>query len=74
MAQVIRLTGILKDFTAGKDTIPAAAGQTILDALKSAGIPTELVALALVNGRQQPKDYVLQPDDEVTLFTVMGGG
>lgn len=70
----IRITGILKDFTAGRDTIPARVGETILLALKAAGIPTELVALALVNGVQQPKDTVLKQDDVVTLYTVMGGG
>ncbi|MFQ5886841.1 MAG: MoaD/ThiS family protein [Anaerolineae bacterium] len=38
------------------------------------GIPPDLVAVVMVNGRQEPKSYLLQEGDQVKLVPLVGGG
>jgi molybdopterin synthase sulfur carrier subunit len=37
-------------------------------------LPREKVRVIFVNGRAQPRDYRLQPGDEVGIFPPIGGG
>jgi len=52
----------------------SCAGATIEELLRKLVIPSELVAIALVNGLQRPKGYQLAEGDEVKLVPLMGGG
>ena len=70
----IRPLGMLKSYIGGESEIEVKAGQTIHRAMQDLGIPPEVVALALVNDEQQPKDYVLQDGDTVKLMAIIGGG
>jgi sulfur carrier protein ThiS len=74
MPATIRPAGLLKDYLGGKGEASVPAGQTVLEALEQLGIPSMLVALVVVNGEAQAKDYQLQEDDFVRLFAVIGGG
>lgn len=74
MPAILRPIGPLKSYLPGQVEVEVAAGQSIRAALESLGIPPQLVALALVNGAQQPKDYLLQEGDEVKVLAVIGGG
>lgn len=71
----IRLTvaGLLKNYLTGPLPEPRP-GQTIQTLIEELGLPSDLVAFVLVNGRQQPKSYVLQKGDEVKLAPLVGGG
>jgi len=44
-----------------------AEGQTVAEVLETLGIPSGLVAIVQINGRQELKDYVLQDGDVVEL-------
>ena len=71
----IRLTvaGLLKNYMKGLPPSPRP-GQTVQELIEEAGIPSELVAFVLVNGRQKPKSYVLKEGDVVKLAPLVGGG
>jgi len=47
---------------------------TVREAITSLNIPPEIVALVVVNGAQQSKDYLIQEGDEIKLLAVVGGG
>ncbi|MBC8263209.1 MAG: MoaD/ThiS family protein [Anaerolineales bacterium] len=67
--------GLLKKHIGDRETpIVTGEGQTVTEALDALGIPSMLVALVLVNGRQELKDYVLQNGDVVKLAPLLGGG
>ncbi len=67
--------GLLKKYLGDRETpIVTREGQTVADALEVLGIPSMLVALVLINGRQELKDYVLQDGDVVKLVPLVGGG
>lgn len=51
-----------------------AAGRSIDQALTELGVDTDLVAMVLVNGRQVPKNAILQDGDLVKLIPFIGGG
>jgi len=38
------------------------------------GVPSPLVGIVLVNGRQVEKSYVIEEGDEVKLIPLLGGG
>lgn len=44
------------------------------EVLEALGIPSALVAIVLINGRQELKNYVLQDGDIVKLVPLVGGG
>ena len=74
MSAQIKLVGILKSYVGGKPEVRVASGETIRESIKMLGIPSDLVALVMVNHTQQTKDYVVQEGDVVTLLAVVGGG
>lgn len=67
--------GLLKKYIGDKETpIVTGEGQTVAEILEALGIPSVLVALVLINGRQELKSYVLQDGDVVKLVPLVGGG
>jgi len=75
MGVTVILVGMLRKYaTAPSPTVMPCAATTIEDLLKHLAIPSELVAMALVDGVQRPKSYELAPGDVVKLLPLMGGG
>lgn len=74
MSAEIKAVGILKSYIDGKPSIVVTAGNTVRETMQALNIPSEIVALVLVNDVQQSKDYVVQEGDCVTLLAVVGGG
>lgn len=70
----LRLIGSLKDHVGGRESVRVEAGQTVRQALTVLGIRPEIVALVIVNGAHQAKDYRLMDGDLVELLAVIGGG
>jgi sulfur carrier protein ThiS len=66
--------GPLKNYTHGLAELSVEPGSTVRQTLKDAHIPPELVALVMVNGEQQNKDYVVAEGDVVKVIAVLGGG
>jgi len=67
--------GLLRNYAkAPSPIVLPCAGATIEELLKRLAIPSELVAIALVNGFQRPKSYQLAAGDVVKLIPLMGGG
>ena len=67
-------TGILKQYVNGQEAITLEPGKSIFEMLETLGIPSAMVALALVNGRQRFKDVVPEEGTTVTLLPLIGGG
>lgn len=74
MAATIRPVGFLKTYINNLDETSVEAGRSVRLTLAALGIPSEVVALVIVNEEQQDKDYVLQDGDVVRLLAVIGGG
>ncbi len=69
----LTVVGLLKRYAPHPPPAPQP-GQTIGELIEELGIPNELVALVIVNRRQQLKSYVLRPGDAVKLAPFVGGG
>lgn len=74
MTAHIKPLGIIKSYVGGKNLLEVEAGNTIRETMKQFGIPSELVALVLVNDKQESKDYLVRDGDVITLMAVVGGG
>lgn len=74
MSAVFRLTGSLKSYANNSSEVEIQAGQTVRQALLQLKIPPEIIALVLVNGQPQDKDYLIQENDLIQLLAVIGGG
>ena len=74
MSALIKPIGTLKSYIGGQAEIAVEAGRTVREAVKTLGMPPEIIALVLVNDAQQSKDYCLQDGDTVKLAAVVGGG
>lgn len=71
----VELLGILREHAeATPEDIGPAEGKTVADVIQALGVPADLVAFVMVNGRQQTKTYVIQPEDHVILIPLIGGG
>lgn len=71
----VELLGILRDQAkATPEEIGPAEGKTVADVIQALGVPTDLVAFVMVNGRQQPKTYRIRSEDHVILIPLIGGG
>ena len=71
----ITVIGLLKSYTQNRESLTLdAAGKSVSQVLAELGIPSVLVAVVLINGRQELKDYVLQDGDLVKLIPLVGGG
>jgi molybdopterin converting factor small subunit len=49
-------------------------GTTVGDLVNGLKLPREEVKLFFVSGRARPRDWLLEPDDEVGIFPLIGGG
>lgn len=66
--------GIIKSYIGGKTEIEIEAAQTVRETLRALNIPSDIVALVVVNDVPQSKDYCVQEGDVIKLIAVVGGG
>jgi len=67
--------GLLRNYVKSPPPLVLPCARATIEALlQQLAIPSELVAIALVNGLQQPKSYLLAEGDVVKLMPLMGGG
>ncbi len=66
--------GLLRPLLPQGEVALEASGRTVEQVLAELGIQSSLVAMALVNGRQLPKDTILADGDVVKLVPFVGGG
>lgn len=74
MTARIRPIGMLKQYTDNQPEVQIKSGKSVLETLLALGIPTEIVALVLVNQKPQDKDYIIQENDLIQLMAIIGGG
>lgn len=75
MAVQIEIVGILKDYVkTSPDEIAPPKGQTVAALIEQIGLPSDLVAFVIVNGRQEAKTYTLKNGDHLKLLPFVGGG
>ena len=70
----IRPLAQLKKYIGGQSETAVEAGRTVRETLSALSIPPDLVALIIVNGIPQDKDYCIVGGDEIKLFSIMSGG
>jgi len=68
------LVGLLRNYGPAQASLPVEPGETVLDLIRELGLNPDLVAIVMVNGRQQFKSHLLQPGDRVKLLPMVGGG
>jgi sulfur carrier protein ThiS len=74
MSAIIRPAGLLKQYIQDQTSVEVAQGFTIKETLNKLNIPSELVALVLVNGHSQEKNYQIADGDRIQLLAIVGGG
>jgi sulfur carrier protein ThiS len=74
MTAQIKALGVIKSYIGDKNEIVVDAGDTVRETMQRLNIPSEVVALVLVNDAPQSKDYRVQDGDVVKLLAVVGGG
>ena len=75
MPVTLRPIGHLKEMVNDQTELTVPAGITVREALTLVNIPSEVVALVVINGAHQTdKDIVLNDGDVVKLMAVIGGG
>jgi sulfur carrier protein ThiS len=74
MTAILKPFGILKEYIQGASMVSVPSNITVREAITTLNIPPEIVALVVVNGAQQSKDYLIQEGDEIKLLAVVGGG
>ncbi|MGB9521267.1 MAG: MoaD/ThiS family protein [Anaerolineales bacterium] len=74
MTAILKPFGILREYIHGASQVSIPSNITVREAITALNIPAEIVALVVVNGAQQSKDYLIQEDDEIKLLAVVGGG
>lgn len=70
----LTLVGLLRSYGPAQSSLPVVPGETVLDLIQELGLDPDLVAIVMVNGRQQFKSHRLQPGDRVKLLPMVGGG
>ena len=68
------LVGLLRNYGPAQTSLPAEQGDTVLDLIRELGLDPDLVAIVMVNGRQEFKSHRLQPGERVKLLPMVGGG
>jgi sulfur carrier protein ThiS len=75
MPVTLRPIGHLKSMVNDQSELTVPAGMSVREALNLVHIPSEVVALVIINGvHQTDKDTLLQEGDIVKLMAVIGGG
>lgn len=74
MAVTLIAAGMLKEYIGGRSRLELAPGSTVREMLEEIGVPPELVAVVVREGRLVPKDYRPQDGETIKVFTVIGGG
>jgi sulfur carrier protein ThiS len=75
MPVILRPIGHLKSMTNNQTELTIPAGISIREALALIKIPSEVVALVVINGvHTADKDTILNDGDVVKLMAVIGGG
>jgi sulfur carrier protein ThiS len=75
MPVTLRPIGHLKEMVNGQTELTVPAGISVREALALINIPSEVVALVVINSvHQTDKDTLLKEGDVVKLMAVIGGG
>ena len=71
----LRLIGHLKSMVDNQAEVTVPGGLSVREALASVNIPSEVVALVIINGvHTTDKDTILNDGDVVKLMAIIGGG
>jgi sulfur carrier protein ThiS len=70
------LVGPLRRYVQGQELISLDdwSGHTIFELLERLGVPSRMVAAAMLDGRMVRKSQVLNEGEELKLIPVLGGG
>jgi sulfur carrier protein ThiS len=74
MTALIRVTKALTGLLDGKEEFAVDAGHTVHETLIGLNIKPELIALVIVDGKLETKDYMIKENDVIKVMAVIGGG
>lgn len=66
--------GILSRYAGDRKEVEVEGGISVEEILAKLEIPSPLVGVVLVNGKQVDKSHVIREGDEVKLIPLIGGG
>ncbi|MCS7286980.1 MAG: MoaD/ThiS family protein [Anaerolineae bacterium] len=70
----IKIVGILSRYAGDRKEVEVEGGISVEEILAKLEIPSPLVGVVLVNGKQVDKSHVIREGDEVKLIPLIGGG
>lgn len=70
----VKVVGILSRYVGNQKEVEVKGGISIEEILAKLEIPSPLVGVVLVNGKQVDKSHVIGEGDEVKLIPLLGGG
>lgn len=70
----LTLVGLLRKYVPAESPLTVEPGRTVTEVITDLGLDPDLVAIVMVNGRQEFKSYRLQDGDSVKLVPMVGGG
>lgn len=73
MAQ-LKVNSALLEYSNGNRLVSIASGRTVRIILNDLNIPSDLVALVLANGEAVNKEYLVEPNDQIEIHPIIGGG
>ena len=77
MPQVtVNTYALLREYTDGRPSVVVqiAQGTTVRELLTQLGVPHQQVQILFVDHRAVTQDHVLQGDEQLDLFSAIGGG
>ena len=74
MTAVVKFPSALKEFSGGKSEFIVESGRMVKDVIRDIGFDPVIIALVIVNGVQESKEYFVKDDDIIKALAVIGGG
>ncbi|MFC2063839.1 hypothetical protein ACFLXB_01955 [Chloroflexota bacterium] len=74
MTAKLQIPAALMEFSLEKTEFIVESGKNINDIIRDIGINPAIIALVIVNGVQETKEYIVKDDDIIKALAVIGGG
>jgi len=74
MTAQLKVNSALIEYSNGKRIVSISTGKTVRLILSELNIPSDLVALVLANGEAVDKEYLVEPNDQIEIHPIIGGG
>ena len=74
MTAILKFPSAIKEFTKGRSEFIVDSGRSIREIISDTGVDPVIIALVVVNGVQESKEYIVKDDDVIKALAIIGGG